>query len=563
MIGGVSDGELFQYLAVLRSRPMDSLLTICRLTSLTALMRVAAYILVLAAGAARTWAQESTDMFVNVGTLVRNDGRAISGPMALDVDTVLVGDIAEDIVYVFTRAPGRDDFQETATLTPGDGGAGFGNTVAVHSDMAVVGAEEAAYVFRRAPGGSSWQEVAKLTGDVNPDSFAHNLGVSGGTIVVSAPWLTDQNLFPRGPGLVYVFERDAGGQDAWGEVARLFGIPTPPGIAVYDSFGSQLAIDHDSIIVGALFPTSDMAVVKTSVFYVFSRDDSMLNPWPLIETRVLDTELVLGPPPVAISGDVVVGVRVGAVGPNTGHVFERDRGGPNAWGEVTTLRRRDGATALIGRANISGDLVVAHYLPVAPWVGDFLFARNQGGNDAWGEVGRIAGSESFDPSFARMIELDGDTLLIQRGSGLLDVFVADTDRDGLRDGVDPCPRDPLNNAVGGCQRASFAHPIVDDLLTLEQVTGVTQGDEFIITATFTNNGNKAVRNPFFEVTELTSGNALLNSDAGPGGTGATLSPNVGDGLLSAGESMTTDFVIALATREPFQFRVSVRGDSSP
>jgi hypothetical protein len=144
-----------------------------------------------------------------------------------------------------------------------------------------------------------------------------------------------------------------------------------------------------------------------------------------------------------------------------------------------------------------------------------------------------------------------------------DVYVVDTDRDGLRDAIDPCPRDPLNNAAGGCHRAIFAHIVVDDLLTLDDVTSVTQGDEFIITANFTNSGETAVRNPFFEVTELTGGNQLVNSDAGLGGVGATLSPDVGDGILSPGESMTADFVVRLATREPFQFRVSVRGDTNP
>jgi hypothetical protein len=63
--------------------------------------------------------------------------------------------------------------------------------------------------------------------------------------------------------------------------------------------------------------------------------------------------------------------------------------------------------------------------------------------------------------------------------------------------------------------------------------------------------------------ELTGGNVLVNSDAGPGGVGATLSPDVGDGILSPGESTTVAFVIGLATREAFQFHVSMRGEVGP
>jgi hypothetical protein len=72
-----------------------------------------------------------------------------------------------------------------------------------------------------------------------------------------------------------------------------------------------------------------------------------------------------------------------------------------------------------------------------------------------------------------------------------------------------------------------------------------------------------VHNPFFEVTELTGRNVLLNGDAGRGGIGATLSPDVGDGILSPGESTTVTFVIGLATREAFSFYVDVRGDAGP
>jgi hypothetical protein len=104
--------------------------------------------------------------------------------------------------------------------------------------------------------------------------------------------------------------------------------------------------------------------------------------------------------------------------------------------------------------------------------------------------------------------------------------------------------------------------VLDDLLTQDTVTTENEGRRFVVTATFTNNSETAVKNPFFEVIALTGGNVLINSDAGRGGVGATFSPDVGDGILSPGESMAAEFVIRLRSQEPFEFRVSFRGEPS-
>ena len=142
----------------------------------------------------------------------------------------------------------------------------------------------------------------------------------------------------------------------------------------------------------------------------------------------------------------------------------------------------------------------------------------------------------------------------------LQIYTSDIDRDGQRDGADPCPRDPLNNVAIRCQRESAAYPVLDDLITQGDIATDSRRRRFIITATFTNSSQTAINNPFFEVTELTGGNVLVNADAGAGGAGTTLSPDVADGILSPGESMTVRFRIRLETREPFQFNVTVRGE---
>jgi hypothetical protein len=93
--------------------------------------------------------------------------------------------------------------------------------------------------------------------------------------------------------------------------------------------------------------------------------------------------------------------------------------------------------------------------------------------------------------------------------------------------------------------------------------GVANSGTFTVTATFTNTSPTSLRVPFFEVSTLSGGNLLLNADAGPGGVGATLTPDVGDGVLAPGETVTADFVLGLQVRAPFTFVVELFGEPGP
>lgn len=124
-----------------------------------------------------------------------------------------------------------------------------------------------------------------------------------------------------------------------------------------------------------------------------------------------------------------------------------------------------------------------------------------------------------------------------------------------------CDLEIVNSSTGACRRAI---PVVDNLIAMsDPTTSCCVGSEFSITATFTNASADSIQNPFFEVTELTSGNLLQNADGAPGGVGATLTPDVGDDALSPGESTTVTFVVRPAVRTPFRFLVRVRGEPGP
>jgi hypothetical protein len=104
-----------------------------------------------------------------------------------------------------------------------------------------------------------------------------------------------------------------------------------------------------------------------------------------------------------------------------------------------------------------------------------------------------------------------------------------------------------------------------DLETASDPTPVPGGPAgtFTITATFTHTRDTPLRVPFFEVAALSGGNLLLNADGAPGGVGATRTPEVGDGVLSPGETGVVDFVIGLQAQAPFTFEVELFGEPVP
>ncbi|MCH8815855.1 MAG: FG-GAP repeat protein, partial [Chloroflexi bacterium] len=131
----------------------------------------------------------------------------------------------------------------------------FGKSVAVSGNTAVVGAygeDEgnpfddfgAAYVVQRDQGGAdNWGEVKKITaaGAQAGDWFGISVAVSGNTAVVGA------YQAEVGGGAAYVFERDQGGVDNWGQVKKL----TASNIQYNDRFGVSVAVSGDTIVVGA------------------------------------------------------------------------------------------------------------------------------------------------------------------------------------------------------------------------------------------------------------------------------------------------------------------------
>ena len=194
-------------------------------------------------------------------------------------------------------------------------GQGFGRSLALSDTTMVVGSDRTpsggsagwAAVLERDEGGlGHWGVAADLVwSDFDPqapysdDGFGFAVAISGDTIVVGAPDKDDVTqgiVHAENVGAVYVFERDAGGPGAWGQVAKL--VADPPdtqgcGLTQdYAAFGFAVAISGETLAVGA--PGAGWC-------------DGSDQPF---------------------AGEV--------------YLFERDAGGAGAWGKVARLRAWDG-----------------------------------------------------------------------------------------------------------------------------------------------------------------------------------------------------------------------------
>jgi hypothetical protein len=92
-----------------------------------------------------------------------------------------------------------------------------------------------------------WTQVKKLTASdgVADDQFGISVAISGDIALVGA-WHDDVAIFSDN-GSAYLFERNTGGADNWGQVKKLVASDG----AASDQFGSSVAINVDTAIVGA------------------------------------------------------------------------------------------------------------------------------------------------------------------------------------------------------------------------------------------------------------------------------------------------------------------------
>ncbi|WP_246050251.1 T9SS type A sorting domain-containing protein [Neolewinella litorea] len=387
-----------------------------------------------------------------IGTLVQSDLSGVMKRTALDGqdgdnfgwstdisgDLAIVGAYQDDdqgekagSAYILGRnAGGTDQWGQVAKLSATDGSADdyFGFSVAISGDLAVVGAyyaddkgdnSGAAYVFARHAGGpDQWGQVAKLTAadGAAGDWFGYSVGISGEQVIIGAMRDDDNG---GNSGAAYLFSRDTGGSDQWGQVAKL----TASDARFADSFGWSVAISGDKAVVGALF--DDDNGTDSGSAYVFARHAGGAEQWGQVKKLVPadGTAYAAFGNSVAISGDQVIvgayqdddnGFRSGSA-----YIFDRNQGGIDYWGQVTKLTADDGtADDFFGwSVGIDADRAIVGSIfddDLGSASGSaYLFARHVGGTDQWGPVVKLTAcdGESND-LFGSHVGISGSQIIV-------------------------------------------------------------------------------------------------------------------------------------------------------
>lgn len=256
--------------------------------------------------------------------------------VSLSGDTVVIGSLTSDLVYVFIR-DGSGSWTEQARLPEN------GDSVSVDGDTVVIGRRNQSVVSVYVRISGSWWNAAQLTASdyLVSDQFGESVSLDGDTVVIGASGHEN--------GAAYVFVRDSstsGIFGAWTEQAKFTSSETGS-----SGFGWPVAVDGDTAMIG-----QRCYDVFNSSVYVFVRDGSGL--WTE-QTKLTSSDALEGcwgfGKSISVDGDTAV---VGTDYPyQTTHVFVRD--GSGSWAEQEGLTTGQANGGYYGHSvSLNGDTAV-------------------------------------------------------------------------------------------------------------------------------------------------------------------------------------------------------------
>ncbi len=188
-----------------------------------------------------------------------NTGDWFGYSVSVDGDYAIIGAPGDNnctgAAYIFEYNDGIWTQQAKLTVS-GAGGYGeagdyFGISVSISANRVIVGAVGdddymgAAYIFEYDGGDWTPQAMLIASDDDADDWFGQSVSISGNCAVVGA-WLNDAS--GRNAGSAYIFYRDEGGTNNWGQQARLDAADA----AQQDRFGYSVSINGEYVIIGAI-----------------------------------------------------------------------------------------------------------------------------------------------------------------------------------------------------------------------------------------------------------------------------------------------------------------------
>ncbi len=357
--------------------------------------------------------------------LVADDAFMDSGfgwRVAIDGDTAVVSAFADydgkGAAYIFERK--GTSWQQVAKLTASDGQErdALGISAAISGDTVVLGAAlddnaggtdaGAVYVYMKPAGGwSSMTETFKLTSPAAQANrgFGGAIALVGDVLVVGAPGKDDS----LSPGDLFVFE---GGGSTWSHKATL----NVSGLNGYDAFGSVLDFDGTTLVVGAFGQDSSRGAA-----YVYRRPSGgwgNVSPEAVLLAGDGAASDYFGGS-VAVDGDTIV---IGANGDDdngaksgSAYVYVRSGG---SWSQQAKLTPADGAASdnFGYYVDISGSTVVIGASSFSEDAADSFYMYTRSGG-SWTEQGEISDPDARQGSkFGSSLVIDGSATTVLVGA---------------------------------------------------------------------------------------------------------------------------------------------------
>jgi len=231
-------------------------------------------------------------------------------------------------------------------------------------------------------------------------------------------------------GAAYVMEKDYLGENNWGERKKLIAPDGDGGILGqfnYSNFpdktGNSIAIDGNIAVIGSIF--NDEKGKDSGAVYIFVKDHGGIDNWGL-QKKISASDGTIDDrfgQSVSISGDniVISSSRDDDNGSNSGsaHIFSKDHGGANNWGQVKKISPSDGADSdYFGESvSISGENII-----ISSSRDDdngsnsgsaYIFSKDSGGVNNWGQVKKILPSDGAGSDFfGKSVSISGNVFVI-------------------------------------------------------------------------------------------------------------------------------------------------------
>jgi|GEM_PF-6516990 len=307
-------------------------------------------------------------------------------------------------VYVFKRE--GEGWVQTAKLKRNGMEDGFGESVALDGDYAIIGGKDNAFIFERV--GEDWQEVARLeeSSVLLGSGYGESVDINGNYAIVGAPRIPGRNVPLLGS--VFIYERTGA---SWGNVQRI----SCRVEQFCGSYGASVAISESMALVGIPGALSDEEIDGAVSLY---KVDSTGTEWKQV-VRFTSTIRAVAPDTGAFGASVALhGERaiVGGLFMRRAFMYESVA---EDWGRSATFRPEvDGVLntfygwgVAIGEEYAAVSDVTASADQSQSEEDTVHFFRRQG--DTWGEIGRVNVSEIMvGDFFGHSISISGSSLIV-------------------------------------------------------------------------------------------------------------------------------------------------------